>query len=205
MLSVCAETVNEVAHNISSENADTCAIRQMIKDMEYFKMASRQISANYSALLRGLNQLKQDKGREELKKAILTVVNDEILSRLLQDLFATEATLAKLRESHGTQHPEFKSVAAMQADLDAKVSVRMDGILSGLKVKADAFKAQLDSLEKSVDEARKMDVEMADKYRPYSESKRKLENLERIRDAIQLRLLQEQVDRAVPRFKPEGK
>ena len=41
VLSVCAETENEVAQNNRSENADTCAIRQAIWDLEYFKMASR--------------------------------------------------------------------------------------------------------------------------------------------------------------------
>ena len=178
---------------------------ETIRSLEEQRIRVQTEYNGMAALLESLNQLKQDKGREELRKAILTVVNDEILSRLLQDLFSTEATLAKLHQSVGGEHTEFKSVAAMQADLDAKVNQRMDGILTGLKVKVDAFKAQLDSLKKSVVEARTSDAELAEKYRPYLEIQRKIENLQKVRDAVFLRILQEKIDAQIPKFKPESR
>jgi uncharacterized protein involved in exopolysaccharide biosynthesis len=147
-------------------------------------------------LLGALLQMKVEKGNSELIRVIPTAVPDELLSRLLQDLAATEATLARLSVNSGPDHPEVKSAVAMQADLNKKADERVEGILGGLRVKAQAVKAQLESLEESVNEARKRDSEMAERYRPYSRLKREVENLQRTRDAIQLRLLQEQVDAA---------
>jgi len=70
-----------------------------------------------------------------------------------------------------------------------------------LQVKAEAMKAQMESLYRAVDEAKARDIEMAAKYRPYFEAKRSLENLKMIRDAILLRLEQERLDATLPKRK----
>jgi hypothetical protein len=72
----------------------------------------------------------------------------------------------------------------------------VEGILDGLRVKTDAMKAQVKSLEEFVNEARERDYELTKKYQPYDRAKRELENLQKIRDAVKLRLLQEEVEAA---------
>jgi capsular exopolysaccharide synthesis family protein len=124
---------------------------------------------------------------------------DPELGKLLQDLWATETTLAKMRVTVGTEHPEFRSLAAMQADLDEKVEDRIEGILTGLQVRVNAFKAQLESMNTAVTDAKKRETEMTALYRDYFLAKRDLENQQKIRDAILLRQLQETVDLQIPR------
>jgi hypothetical protein len=156
-----------------------------------------RVEAEYKGVAEVLNHLlalRKEKGNRELRNSILTVVNDEILVRLLQDLATTEATLTKLKQTYGPESPDVRSIAAVQADLDAKVDQRLEGILTGLRVKADSMKATADSLAKSADEARDKDAEMTEKYRPYFDARRRLDDQQKINDAILLRILQEAGD-----------
>lgn len=151
--------------------------------------------AELLAQLKGL----KNKADSELRKAILTANYDPQLGKLLEDLWTTESTLAKLRETYGPSHPEFKSVAAMQADLNTKVNERIEGILSGLEVKVAANKAQVDSLSASVNEAKRLDYEKTAKSRPYFLAKRALDNLQKARDAMQMKIWLETVDMTLPK------
>jgi len=172
---------------------------QTVRSLEEQRIRVEAEYSGISGLLNGLIKLRADKGDAELRKSILTAINDELLAKLMMDLSATEATLAMLKETLGPQHPDFRSRAAMQADLDDKINQRINGILAGLKVKVEAFKANLDSLAKSVDDARKKDADMTEKYRPYFEARRRLDDLQKLRGAVHLRILQETVDAALPK------
>ncbi len=161
-----------------------------------------RVEADYSGLaglLNGLLKLREEKGPTELRKSILTAINDELLSKLMMDLSTTEANLAKLKETLGPRNPEFMAMAAMQANLDDKIDQRIEGMLAGLKLKVDAFKLNLDSLASAVDHARTNDAFMTEQYRPYFKAKRKLDDLQKLRDAVHLRILQETVDAALPK------
>jgi len=172
---------------------------QTVRSLEEQRIRAEAEVSGLAGMLNGLLQLRADKGDAELRKSILTAMNDELLSKLMMDLATTEANLAKLKETLGPQHPDFKGVAAMQAHLDEEINRRINGILGGLKVRVDAVKANLDTLAKSVDDARKKDADMTEKYRPYFEAKRRLDNLQKLRDAVHLRVLQETVDAALPK------
>lgn len=164
--------------------------------------ASRiEVESSYKGQAELLAQLKglKAKGPNELRRAILTANYDPQLGKLLEDLWTTESTLAKLKETLGPSNPDFKSVAAMQSDLDSKVNDRIAGILAGLETRVAASKAQVDSLAQAVDAAKRQDAEKTAQYRPYFEAKRELDNLQKVRDAVFLRVLQETVDLAIPK------
>jgi capsular exopolysaccharide synthesis family protein len=157
--------------------------------------------AQYEGIAQLLNKLVdlRDKGGSQFRQALLTAHPDADLSKLMQDLATTEVTLAKLRKVMGPEHPEFVSVAAMQADLDRKVDERITGLMNGLEVRVAALKAQLDSMDAAVKAAREEEAKSTEKYRDYFLAKRDLENQQKIRDAILLRKLQETVDAQIPR------
>jgi len=159
------------------------------------------IEATYNSLQALLTKLSElsDKGRKELRNAILTAHYDPQLAELLEKLWATETTLVKLKESMGPEHVEIKSLAAMQVDLNSKVNDRIEGMMAGLKMKAVAAKATLDGMAKVVEDAKKRDAENTELFRPYFLEKRELENQQKIRDAVILRILQETVDAALPK------
>jgi beta-lactamase regulating signal transducer with metallopeptidase domain/uncharacterized protein involved in exopolysaccharide biosynthesis len=156
------------------------------------------------ANLEGLSHLHEQlrKLREEdaarFRNTLLNANPDADLSRLMQDLWATETSLAKLRVTVGVDHPESRALAAMQADLDVKVEDRIRGIMTGLEVRISALQAQLDSMHRAIQEAKSREAELTARYAPYFEAKRELENQQKIRDAILLRKLQETVDLQIP-------
>ncbi len=160
--------------------------------------ASRiQVESNYrrlSELLAKLKELKAE-GSDKLRKAMLTANYDPQLGKLFEDLWTTEATLAKLKQTIGPDHPEFMSVSAMRDDLNKKVNERIEGMLSGLQVQAAAAKVQLESIVAAADEARMArmrDAELTATYRPYFEARRDLESLRRVRDALYLKILEQE-------------
>jgi len=172
---------------------------QTVRSLEEQRIRVEAEYSGLAGLLNGLLKLKEEKGDAELRKSILTAINDELLSKLMMDLSATEATLAMMKQTLGPENPDFKSKAAMQADLDEKINQRISGILSGLKVKVETYKATVDSLAKSVADARRKDVDTTQQYRPYFEAKRNLDNFQKLVGAVHLRILQETVDAAIPK------
>ena len=160
-----------------------------------------EVESTYKGVAELLGKLKElaAKGPTVLRKSILTACNDELLSKLMQDLSTTEANLASKATVYGPENPEIKQGAALQVDLNNKVNERIDGMLSGLEVTVAAKKAQLDSLAQAVDAAKTNDVERTALYRPYFEAKRRLENLQKIMDAVVLRIEQERIDATIPK------
>jgi len=167
--------------------------------VQRLEAARIEVEANYQGQSGLLNQLKELKaeGGDKLRKVILTANYDPQLGKLFDDLWATEATLAKLSATVGPDHPDFKSVVAMHGALDKKVSERIEGILSGLEVKVAATKAQLDSIAQAVNEVRKSDA--VANYRPYFQAKRDLESLQKVRDALYLKMLEQEYGVDVPK------
>ena len=160
--------------------------------IQRLEATSIEVESNYKGVSELLKQLKEIKaqGGEKLREVILTANYDPQLGKLLEDLWTTETTLAKLKDNVGPANPEFKSVLAMRDDLDKKVSVRIEGILAGLETKATATKAQWDYMAKAVQEAKAKDAEGVARYRPYFQAKRDLESLQKVRDALFVRILE---------------
>lgn len=152
------------------------------------------VEANYKGLTELLNGLKDLKARgsAHVRNSILTVHDDPPLAKLLQDLWTAETTLAKLNQNFGPENSEIKSVAAMHADLDDKVNQRIDGILSGFEAKWAAAKAQRDTLVEKIRAFESRDTDGTAKYRPYFRTKRDLESLQKIRDALYLKILEQE-------------
>ena len=69
----------------------------------------------------------------------------------------------------------------------------------------EATSTHRESLSKAIDEARSKDLETAARLRPYWEARRRLEDSQRVQDAIQMRILQETIDSALPKSKSQEK
>ena len=135
-------------YGISEYSADG-ATAALLEDAwgRRLKPETMRWTEGYEQLIHLYNQLLElrEKGGRELRNAILKANPDTVLSKLMQDLSATEASMAKLRVTHGVDHPEFRSLAAMQADLDEKVESRIQGIMAGLELRVRPFRSSLES------------------------------------------------------------
>ena len=159
-----------------------------------------EVESQYQGL-NSLVTLLKAKSEAELQKIINFAVPDEMLTSLLMAKAENEQRLANLSSKFGPENPEIKGLREENRKVSDQIALRVQGILSGLEVRATAMKARMDSLHVAVDEAKTKDAEMVARFRPYFEAKRRLENLERIRDAIALRLAQERIDATIPKRK----
>jgi uncharacterized protein involved in exopolysaccharide biosynthesis len=151
---------------------------------------------------RGLESLlKALKSRREseLDNILNVAVPDELLTALLKAKAVIEQRLASLVSSLGPENPEVKAAMHQDEKVRNQIKSRIGGILAGLQLKMEATSTHLESLIKAMDDARTKEVERAARLGPYWEAKRQLQNSQMVQDAIQLRVLQETVDAAVPK------
>ncbi len=124
---------------------------------------------------------------------------DADLSKLLNELQFAEQQLARDSAVYGTNNPTILELSAAIRIMRAQVERSVTGMMEGLHVLVAAKQAELKRLSDLVDEAIARDGEATETYRPYFKLKRELETVQRIRDAVQMRVLQEQVDLAIPK------
>jgi polysaccharide biosynthesis transport protein len=187
---------------ISESIVEGGSLVQLVEPETVRRMEAERIAAE--AQFTGLNELltqlqaMQARGGGELRKAILNAYPDNELGKLLSDLWYTEAAFAKQNAVYGPEHPEVRQYTAMLQTINKNVDDRIEGIMKGLRLRVDAKFAELNALQDAVRNARQMEAEATERYRPYFIKRRDLENVQRMRDLILLRVLQEQTDLAIP-------
>jgi len=158
--------------------------------------------------LRGLDSLlKALKSRREteLENIMNVAVPDELLTLLLKTKAESEQRLAGLTSRLGPENAEVQAATHQYEKVRDQIKCRIEGILTGLQVKMEATSTHRESLSKAIDEARSKELETAARLRPYWEARRRLEDSQKVRDAIQLRILQETIDSALPKSKSQEK
>lgn len=97
------------------------------------------------------------------------------------------------------QNTQTRDLVRMHDDLEKRVAEREAALLSGLEAKQKATKTHLAELDKAAEATKMTEKEMIAQNRPYFEAKRQLDEAQKVRDAVQLRILQESVDAAIPK------
>jgi len=137
--------------------------------------------------------------RVEFRKAVLTTSPDQQLSALMEQLASAEQRLTVNLANYGLEHPEVKAAQGLIERITKQVDDRLDGILEGLKANALSYKAAWERMQAAVDNAKEADIKAAKARRPYFQKKRDLENAQVVRERLQLRVIQEEVDAKIPR------
>ena len=153
------------------------------------------IHTSMSTLLDGLKALSE----KELRDSILTAHPDAQLDVLIRELHTGQQTLANLSIDLGEEHPRIKGLKKVVATLEGQIDNRIQGILAGLGLRVNSSQAQVEQLQRDVDAAKKRESDMRKTGREYFDAKRELSNTTRIRDTILFRIMQEEVDLALPK------
>ena len=153
------------------------------------------IHTSMSTLLDGLKALSD----KELRDSILTAHPDAQLDVLIRELHTGQQTLANLSIDLGEEHPRIKGLKKVVATLEGQIDNRIQGILAGLGLRVNSSQAQVEQLQRDVDAAKKRESDMRKTGREYFDAKRELSNTTRIRDTILFRIMQEEVDLALPK------
>ena len=137
--------------------------------------------------------------RADLKKAVATASPDPQLIELMQQQAIAEQKLADLIENVAPEHPDVKRVTRVLAQINKQIEDRLDGIMKGLEARRDSEKAHLDELTSEAQKFRDYDIKKAIERRPYWQAKRDLESLQMVRERLNLKIIQEEVDAAIPK------
>ena len=185
---------------------------ESLRRIEGLRIESQAEFVRQQTLLEKLKNLPPDK----LAEAIPTTgVQDTLLSSLLDQKVLAEQRLVSLSKEYGPAHSEVLKASALVADLRTKVGERVDGILIGLEAKVDSLGMGLTNLQQEVKKAMDTDLDKAAESRPYWQAKRDLEELQRFRQVLYMKIAQERtelelpkssmveiVDKAVPGIRP---
>lgn len=167
---------------------------QTILKLENERTSAQASYIRYKALFDSLSVL----SREDLRKAAPTAIpNDSHLLRLFAEYDMTVQKIAGSDYSSG--HYDIQRLRDLKDQLDKQIEAKLDGILIGLKSQLSAAQFQVDRLGAEVQAAKLQDAESTSSYRPYFQAKRELETLQKMRDTILIRMLQEKVDASLPK------
>jgi beta-lactamase regulating signal transducer with metallopeptidase domain len=147
--------------------------------------------------------------RKELRNAVPVATPDVQLATLMDRAAEVEQKLAALSETRSKEHPEVAGLMRTLETINRQVNERLDGLLAGLKTKVEQFKARLEEIDKELTQLKAQDLERPTRYRPYFQQKRELENIQAVRDRLQMRIIEEEINAAVsdnpgPTLKPDA-
>lgn len=168
---------------------------QTILKLENERTTSLAAYVRYRTLFKNLSDLT----REDLRKAALTAVPNNLhLNRLYNEYDLALQKIATSRSIYGPEHSEMQRLLDLKDTLNQQIEDELDGILIGLRTQLAAAKEQAEALGVEVEAAKTKDAEATSRFRPYFLAKRELESLQKIRDMILVRMLQETVDASLP-------
>ncbi len=188
-------------HSIADSAAETPVYQVSLEREKVSALAQELTRAEsefvfYDTKLNELTKL----SRIDLRKAVLTALPaEQQLPQLMSELALAEQTLARFHVDLTDEHPDVRRATALIDRVNQQIEDRLDGILAGLTNQVVSLKARRDQLQKAVDVAKLEVAEEAQRSGEYFRVKRDLENNQKIRDAILLRTLQEEVDMALPK------
>jgi capsular exopolysaccharide synthesis family protein len=179
-------------------NADTPTIMmsgETLRRIEGLRIESKAQWVKEKTLIEGLQKL----SLEQLKHTLPTAAPDTLLSSLLEQVTIAEQRLVLVNKDYGPEHAEVIKATSQVEDLNQKVKKRVEGILEGLTKRVESTHEGMVQLENEVSLALSNDIAKAEQTRPYFEKKRELEELQRFRQILNLKIASEKIDTALPK------
>jgi len=136
---------------------------------------------------------------DQLRNALGPVVNDEILSRRLEEYSLAEKEFVGKSRDLGPQHPEVLRMQAVIQKLNQQVDDRVKGITLGLETDLKAQTAALTLTEAKLEEAKQRNRTAAEKNRSYLLALNQLEQAQRLQQTVKTKILVEENDAAIGR------
>lgn len=172
---------------------------ETLHKLEGMRIESKFELAREETLLNKLKEIRKTSGAKGLAEAIPSAYQDAQLASLVEQLVVAEQRLITLEKDFGPKNAEVLKVKDMTADLQNKITNRVDGILSGLDAKVDSLRVGVSNMVADVDKALTTDIEKARASRPYYDAKRYLEEQQRFRQILTMKIESEKIDQNLPK------
>ena len=138
---------------------------------------------------------------EEFRKAAPYLVGDREMAALVaQQRRAKVERNALLRAALGPKHPDMVAADARLVDLEAMIKDAVKGLKKGVQADYSAAEAKVAALEKMLASKKQSDIELESQGgREYDQAVEEVARAKRIRDALEMRYVQEQIELRIPR------
>jgi polysaccharide biosynthesis transport protein len=150
-------------------------------------------------LLDQLKEVEKRSGLDGLAEVIPTATGDTLLGTLLEQRVLARQRLLTVEKQYGQEHSEVLIAKASVEDLHRSITNRVDGVMKALEAKVTAVKRSLEDIENQVNLAKTNDIQTAAQSRPYFDEKRKLDEMLRFRQILDVKIASEQIDVALPK------
>src|SRR5215469_8649279 len=184
----------KISDQVAAGDAPTVMMTaETLRHLEGMRIESQVEYMRRKTLLDKLTEIQTDP--DKLAQVIPTTgVPDTLLSSLLEQLTLAEQRYVVLTNDYGPKSPEVQKASDSVEDLKTKIQSRVSGIVVGLDVQVTSLKNGLDALQSEVEKAKQDDLDTATKSRPYWDAKRKLEELQKFGQILNLKILSESTD-----------
>jgi uncharacterized protein involved in exopolysaccharide biosynthesis/beta-lactamase regulating signal transducer with metallopeptidase domain len=193
----------QIPDSMIDADAPTLSISgETLRNIEGMRLEYQARVMEQETLCNKLRSLSDKLGPMKVAEVIPTAVQDPLLQTLLEQLSLNEQNLVGAQAEYGAEHPQVTKAKALVADLSQRISSRVDGIFIGLEAKVASMKVGLKTLEEQVAEARTKDLNNSSATQPYFKAKRELEERQRFRQVLYMKLASERIDGALPKAAP---
>lgn len=137
----------------------------------------------------------------ELRETAPYLVGDREMAALVAQQRRAEVDRnALLRAALGPKHPDMLAADARLADLEAMIQSAVKGLKKGVQADYDAAEAKVAAIEKILEGKKQSDINLeAAGGLEYDQAVEELNRAKRIRDALEMRYVQEQIELRIPR------
>ena len=136
--------------------------QESLKHINALRLESEAEFVRQNTLLSHLKEL----SKEKLAQTLCTVVQENLLGNLLEQKTMADQRLIFIEKDLGTNHPDVIKALASKADLEEKISSRVEGDMLGLETKVASLGASLTNLTEEVTKATQEDIDKANTSQP---------------------------------------
>lgn len=129
------------------------------------------------------------------------MVQDASLVELVQQKRKAEVAYRELLQAQlGPKHPDVVSAQAVVDELGDKIKDAVTGLQLGLKADLDATKKKLEAIEHDIELLASSErVSYGEGYREYTRAEEDLEHARRVRNALEMKDVEERIEMRIPR------
>jgi len=142
----------------------------------------------------------QTADQKDLLNVAPRLVGDEALQSLVAAKRSAEVERSRLTRVLGDKHPDVVAVDAAIADLDSKITDQLRALKLGVEASYEAAQAKVASISDQMDVLRATErTADATGWRKFRKAQEELNHARRVRDALEMRYIEERIELRIPR------
>ncbi len=137
---------------------------------------------------------------EKLIEAAPYLVNDQSIPQLVSEKRKAEVELSQLQEAYGPNHPDVVRVKRAIESINSKIEDALNGLKTGVLANFRAAQAKLGIINTELMARRATEIDAdASSYQEFSRAIDARDHVKKIRDALEMRYFQEQIEMRIPK------